>query len=777
MLRRNGANRTRARHRLFARLLIPYLVFLMLAIMIGLIIYQKTIVLIEKEATASHMNLLEQSKDILDRRLEELASIAQQLAADTRIMQFQSVTDPYKGTNTFRIMDTNKSLYDYKLSNNFVFNYYVLFKNSEMVFTPGASYSFEHFFNRVANYKGMNYTSWYALMSSDFHMRKVLPAQEISMEGVPYSMLTYIQSLGYPGNPQGAIAIMVDQREIQKLFQGLDISSGGWAYIVDKEGQIISALSPGDANTLPIELGRLVGDRGVVEQRIDAKPMMVTYTKSSYNGWTYVVGQPTAIALGKVRYIQKIIVTFACVFLLAGVLAAYVLAYRNSKPLRALINTIMEKTDVLPQQRDAFGIIGETVNGLFQNNDKLKAEIKQQVPLLRAAYFQRLLNGQFVSSRDFDALLKHVGLDLVGMSYRVAIVRLRGFDKGYSDDLLEELDRSRVLAKELLRRTMDEDGFVCEIGEDQFAVLFTYKLDEREPYKAYVEARLKEARDEIGLQLKLQSVYGVGGACDSLTGISRSYEQAREALNAQLWSNQEGGLWFDELPADMANYYLPQDVETRLIHLAKAGDQTEVQRTLDELYRENFELRQLPIAVMKLFIFEMWGCLVKLLPQMDLDQQTAYNRMSALSGANESYESMSKSYQAIRDTFQWVCESANEHKKSQNVELIDSIIGLLQSSYMDSELCLDVVADRIRISKVYLSQFFKEQTGVNFSDYLESLRMDEAKALLQTTSLTVNDISDRVGYSSSNTFCRAFKRLHGVSPTAFRKLVLKKLPG
>ncbi|WP_282936476.1 helix-turn-helix domain-containing protein [Paenibacillus sp. RC67] len=772
---KSDAVRAKGRHRLFARLLIPYLVFLMLAMMIGWMIYQKTIVLIEKEATESHMNLLEQSKDVLDRRLEELASITQQLAADTRIIQFQPVTNPFNGTNTYRIMDMNKSLYDYKLSNNFVFNYYVLFKNSEMVFSPGASYSYEHFFQRVANFNQMDSRAWSTLIANQFHTRHMLPAQSVMMEGLPYSMLTYLQSIGYPGNPQGVIAVMIDQKEIQKLFQGLHISDGGWAYILDNEGKIISSLSPGmELDKVPFETKRLIGSKGVIEQELDSKPMMVTYTKSSYNGWTYLVGQPTAVVLGKVRYIQKIIFTFACIFLIAGIFVAYLLAYRNSRPLRNIVNMIMEKTDALSQQRDAIGFIGETVSGLFQNNHRLQSEIEQQVPLLRAAYFQRLLNGQFVSSRDADVLLKHVGLDLQGMSYLVTIVHLRGFDNGYSSDLLEELDMKRVLAKEMLRRALDYDGFVYDIADDQFAVLFIYKADQVDSYKALVEQKLKETRATINNQLKLVSVYGMGSVCDSLTGISRSYEQAREALNAQIWNNKEGGLWYDELPTDRNHYYFPQDVETRLIHLAKAGDQTEVEHLLDELYRENFEQRHLSMSVMKLFLFEMWGCLVKLLPQMELDQQTVYSRMAVLNGSNDSYDSMRKNYESVRDTFQWVCEIANENKKSQNVELIETIIALLQISYMDSELCLDKVADQIRISKVYLSQFFKEQTGINFSDYLESLRMEQAKVLLQSSGKTVNEISEYVGYSSSNTFCRAFKRLHGVSPTVYKKLNTQK---
>jgi two-component system response regulator YesN len=144
-----------------------------------------------------------------------------------------------------------------------------------------------------------------------------------------------------------------------------------------------------------------------------------------------------------------------------------------------------------------------------------------------------------------------------------------------------------------------------------------------------------------------------------------------------------------------------------------------------------------------------------------------YSRIHSLNNEIDAYE---KSYQSVRETYQWICKGVIEHKKSQNIQLIERIIHLLKNTYMDSELCLEAIADQFHISKVYASQFFKDQTGINFSDYLENLRMKQAKSLLQSSELSINEISQKVGYSSSNSFCRAFKRMHGVSATSYKKL-------
>jgi len=736
---RNGIRR----YRVFARLLIPYLAFLLLAIIIGAAIYEKTIALIDSQVTTNQIRVLEQSKEILERRLEELSSISLQLANDTRIIQLQAVTDPFAGKNTYRVLDTNKNLYDYKLYNNFIYNYYIFFKNSKLVLTPGGVYPIDQFFGNIAQFSKPDLDQWMKLISGAYVSHKMLPAQKVTMKDAAHTMLTYIQSLGSPGTTQGMIAIMIDQKQIQALFQGLGIADNGWAYIMDEQGQIVSTLSS-NAPPLEVELGSLQKDTGFIKQSLPSGEVMIAYTKSFYNGWIYVVGQPASIVLEKVRYIQKIMFVSALIFLGLGIFIAYILAYRNSKPLR----------------------------NLLYNNDKLKAEIEQQVPLLRAAYLQRLLSGQFDTIGDSEALFKHIGMTWQGRSCRVVLVQLRGFVNSLAGDLPEEPDAKRVLAKEILREIIEPEGFVCDIAEDQFAVLLGHSAEqpESEPDRQAIEWKLQSAKESMNTQLKLIAVFGIGAPCGSLAEISRSYEQAREALNMLLWKGEYDYAWFEELPTDRNNYYFPQDTETRLIHMAKAGDSAQVALTLDTLYEENFERRHLPLAAIHLFLSDMWGSLMKLLPQIELDQQEVYQRIRALSSETDSHKSRLRSYQAIRSTYLWACDRVNEHKKSQNVQLVASILEMLQNTYHHSELCLDAVADRFGITKVYLSQFFKEQLGINFSEYLENLRMDKAKKLLQSTPLTIQEIAEHVGYSSSNTFCRAFKRLHGISATSYKKM-------
>ncbi len=120
----------------------------------------------------------------------------------------------------------------------------------------------------------------------------------------------------------------------------------------------------------------------------------------------------------------------------------------------------------------------------------------------------------------------------------------------------------------------------------------------------------------------------------------------------------------------------------------------------------------------------------------------------------------------------------NRHLKQNSSEVIESqsqmhqrvseIVQYLNTYYMH-ELSLSVVADKFYISPYYLSRFFKEATGFTFVEYLNSVRIKEAKKLLESSSMKVQLISRKVGFGSVTHFGRVFKSVTGKVPLYYRK--------
>ncbi|HZN18990.1 MAG TPA: helix-turn-helix domain-containing protein [Micromonosporaceae bacterium] len=85
-------------------------------------------------------------------------------------------------------------------------------------------------------------------------------------------------------------------------------------------------------------------------------------------------------------------------------------------------------------------------------------------------------------------------------------------------------------------------------------------------------------------------------------------------------------------------------------------------------------------------------------------------------------------------------------------------------------LTVDDLARAAMFSKFHFTRIFQRATGVSPGRFLSALRLQRAKHLLTSTSLTVADISICVGYHSVGTFSSRFSRSVGMSPTTYRRM-------
>lgn len=103
------------------------------------------------------------------------------------------------------------------------------------------------------------------------------------------------------------------------------------------------------------------------------------------------------------------------------------------------------------------------------------------------------------------------------------------------------------------------------------------------------------------------------------------------------------------------------------------------------------------------------------------------------------------------------------------VRAVERAIDTMRRGLAD-RLTIDDMARSAMFSKFHFSRVFQQVTGVSPGRFLSAMRLEEAKRLLLTTSLTVADISHQVGYNSVGTFSSRFRSTVGLSPISYRQL-------
>lgn len=106
-------------------------------------------------------------------------------------------------------------------------------------------------------------------------------------------------------------------------------------------------------------------------------------------------------------------------------------------------------------------------------------------------------------------------------------------------------------------------------------------------------------------------------------------------------------------------------------------------------------------------------------------------------------------------------------------ETFRSILNYINQNFTD-EISFAEISSLFSINPSYLSQVFKRELGITFTQYLTDTRIKYAKELLTTTGMTISEISEKVGFNQYIYFSKVFKKTVGISPSAYRKSVWQK---
>ncbi|MDD7651315.1 MAG: helix-turn-helix domain-containing protein [Candidatus Faecousia sp.] len=112
--------------------------------------------------------------------------------------------------------------------------------------------------------------------------------------------------------------------------------------------------------------------------------------------------------------------------------------------------------------------------------------------------------------------------------------------------------------------------------------------------------------------------------------------------------------------------------------------------------------------------------------------------------------------------------AATEAPGKQEERVITGITRYLQE-HLSQEVSLSVLAERFHLNPQYISQLFKNEIGVGFLAYLTNIRMERAKHLLLSTSLSVAEVAEQSGYGDYRVFTKVFKKSEGITPSQYRR--------
>ena len=266
--------------------------------------------------------------------------------------------------------------------------------------------------------------------------------------------------------------------------------------------------------------------------------------------------------------------------------------------------------------------------------------------------------------------------------------------------------------------------------------------------------------------LSLSLSFGIGAAHPHFDSIAVSYREARAAQEYCIYHSQSNIVTYQDIKCTAASYPYPLEIEAQLITSVKTGNEARMKQLLDRVFNENFRSSALTLEFAKCFYFDIMSTAIKIMNESSSNDHSEFGAdpMTLLTSCENSVEME----HVLRNIFDVLCRRARSEQSSRNARLKDGILGYIKDNCCNSELSLTLAAEAFSITPSYLSRFLKESAGVNFVDYLRGRRIEKSMEYLQNTRLSINEIAEKVGYTSGIVYIRNFKKIHGITPSQMR---------
>jgi len=134
-----------------------------------------------------------------------------------------------------------------------------------------------------------------------------------------------------------------------------------------------------------------------------------------------------------------------------------------------------------------------------------------------------------------------------------------------------------------------------------------------------------------------------------------------------------------------------------------------------------------------------------------------YNTTSAFSSVKQFFTNISQEKETI----------------DKNEDIIEKCKAYIYDN-LHRQITLSDVSEHVFLNPIYLSSFFKEKTGENFSAYIKNIRIERAKQLLKKKNISIAQICETIGFKSESYFYKLFKSITGITPQQYREQHLEE---
>ncbi|MCQ6560728.1 helix-turn-helix domain-containing protein [Paenibacillus mendelii] len=739
---------------LFYKYLVSYLALLVIPLLlIGLLVYQHSVAILQDEITSNHQRMLEQIQDSFDLKIKELHKISAEIASKPELTPYQLKQNMYNAVKAKNVFLT------YTSANNFIKEVFLYIKDQPYIYSGSSTYPSSLFIDTFYRYKNWSYAQFTKDMNE--LSRPVLRHSEpiTSARLTDDRVMTYLVPLPLNSvSPYGGVMFMIEENTARKMLQGLLENSDGNTIILDEKGELIVSLRDAAYLEDPLFYKQAAGlPVGTSTGMLGGKEFAFSTVRSEEFNWTYVTMLPIEQFMQRVDEVKARALLSLGMVLVIGCALIYAMLHFNYNPIKRFLLFTGK------QWGESYRNLNDVIHAVHKITEEKQIMGRALIDSRLAVHEHMLVT--LITGRVTDPEAFMVKADEAGIRFtkswlfvvRFAIRDMENLPRQQQLDMLEGLEYL-LRGKFECYRVEGLEGplvnFICAIESEDG------------DWAGDMKALHGGFRERYGVDVTA----GVGNRSQDIRQLGKSFIEASTALDFRLLKGYNEVILYDDI-AEQTNLgynYPRQDIEAMEV-LIRQGD-TEALKKVVRGILTSIESSAMPLHMVRCICYDMINCIVK----------EMYRLNGTLDTSNGQYPDVFSltrfdTIQELADVIEVMCErlcadivhaQSDSKTAGQRPEMLDYI----QANYHDQQFSVQSMADHFSISASYLKRQFKEQTGKTITDFLNHYRMEQAKHLLRTTDMKLKDIVQQIGYFDVPSFIRKFKQAFQVTPGEYRKL-------
>ena len=747
--------------------IVPYVVILIIPILTCSAVFWHSFMITWDETKDLNEAALQLVRDDLDKMFEKSYAMEYSISNNYTVSRVQYLNKNMHIADNYKLMAARNALEQYKVWDESIYSCTIFFPELELWMWEDGYLSIANLYDQYALNYGMTESVFKELI---FGMHK----ERVFFENVSNGNICYIVSYPISGKLVGwNIIIEFDIDYIQNVFSAMNSMEDNAIMIANKNGNILAENNDGNIDIKSIN----ISGEDMVEYDpilLNGKKMLICCLQSRMVVLTYISIIPYEIFWHRAI---KSLIFFAIALLTCSILGLSVswvfarLRQRTYGILNYFIKehfVIQEASAITKRKKIALAI-----TNLIEEYKYMQNRLDSVNETKKELIISSIVEGK-VRSENVEYVLRENSIEVDIANYVLVLIRNSKYGnvfENYEKQVTTADMEKMAEAVSCVVSCAEKNGRSCEVFHVSDGIVCIYNFGDKPvenenycdhgKYLADCKEQLESLREHV--------LVAISAMHNQAFSLNYAYAEAMSVME-YLMTNpliDRAMMEYSEMVSDRKMQYLfTMEDEVEFVGFLKNGKEEEAKQKVLDLCEKNILNSKGNRDLLKCMIMNLASCILQaenaIKNKHELtDSYFWLNSICKDISTNESIELLNS---RIHD----ICALMLNQKDSKEEELIEKIKVYIKENYHDESLDNTAVAGYFGISLGYLSTAFKRNTGEKLVDYIQQIRIEEAKELLLISQLGIEEISSAVG-CTSKTLRRLFKKYVGISPTQFRE--------